>query len=126
VITMEILGRIRRMFLRDGLGYSEIARRTGIARNTVKRWLKGVAVSRRVTATESFASLVIVPVSKADTSLRHRSTADVPHQRSWHRLLRGSNKPSSQTPDGSNGIVVPANIYLSKSRPTATPAGTKG
>ena len=68
MITMEILGRIRRMFLRDGLGYSEIARRTGIARNTVKRWLKGAAVSRRVTATASNASLVVVPASKAATS----------------------------------------------------------
>ena len=65
---MEILGRIRRMFLLDGLGYSEIARRTGIARNTVKRWLKGAAVSRFVTATESFASSVIEPPFKADTS----------------------------------------------------------
>ena len=67
MITMEILGRIRRMFLRDGLGYSEIARRTGIARNTVKRWLKGVAVSRRVTATDSFADSAVVSTSKADT-----------------------------------------------------------
>ena len=67
MITMEILGRIRRMFLRDGLGYSEIARRTGIARNTVKRWLKGVAVSRRVTATESFADSAVVSASKSDT-----------------------------------------------------------
>lgn len=41
MITMEILGRIRRMHLRDGLGYSEIARRTGLSRNTIKRWLKG-------------------------------------------------------------------------------------
>lgn len=41
MITMEILGWIRRMHLRDGLGYSEIARRTGLSRNTIKRWLKG-------------------------------------------------------------------------------------
>jgi len=56
------------MFLRDGLGYSETARRTGIARNTVKRWLKGVAVSRRVDVTESFASSAIELASKTDTS----------------------------------------------------------
>ena len=41
MITMEILGRIRRMHLRDALGFSEIARRTGLSRNTIKRWLKG-------------------------------------------------------------------------------------
>jgi transcriptional regulator with XRE-family HTH domain len=40
---MEILGRIRRMRLRDGLGFSEISRRTGLSRNTVKRWLKDAA-----------------------------------------------------------------------------------
>ena len=40
---MEILGRIRRMHLRDGLGFSEIARRTGLSINTVKRWLKDAA-----------------------------------------------------------------------------------
>jgi transposase len=37
---MQMLGRIRRMRMRDRLGYSEIARRTGLSRNTVKRWLK--------------------------------------------------------------------------------------
>ena len=55
------------MFLRDGLGYSEIARRTGIARNTVKRWLKGAATSRVVTSTESFAKSAFVPAAKSDT-----------------------------------------------------------
>jgi transposase len=37
---MVHLGKIRRMFLRDGMSFSEIARRTGLSRNTVKRWLK--------------------------------------------------------------------------------------
>jgi transposase len=41
---MDMLGRIRRMRMRDKLGYSEIARRTGLSRNTVKRWLKDVEV----------------------------------------------------------------------------------
>ena len=36
---MEMLGRIRRMFYRDGLSRSEIARRTCLSRNTVKKWL---------------------------------------------------------------------------------------
>ncbi len=39
MITMEMLGRIRRMFYRDGLSRSEIARRTGLSRNTIKKWL---------------------------------------------------------------------------------------
>jgi transposase len=37
---MEMLGRIRRMYYRDKLSRSEIARRTGLSRNTVKRWLR--------------------------------------------------------------------------------------
>ena len=37
---MVMFGKIRRMFYRDGLSRSEIARRTGLSRNTVKRWLR--------------------------------------------------------------------------------------
>ncbi|TDS84144.1 helix-turn-helix domain-containing protein, partial [Comamonas sp. JUb58] len=37
---MDMIGKVRRMKLRDQLSLSEIARRTGLARNTVKKWLK--------------------------------------------------------------------------------------
>jgi transposase len=40
VITMEMLGKIRRMYLRDKLSLHEIAKRTGLARNTVRTWLR--------------------------------------------------------------------------------------
>jgi len=40
MITMNLLGKIRRLHYRDALSISEIARRTGLSRNTVKRWLK--------------------------------------------------------------------------------------
>jgi transposase len=40
MITMKELGRIRRWYYRDGLTVSEIARKSGYARNTVKSWLK--------------------------------------------------------------------------------------
>ena len=40
MITMEILGRVRCLHLREGVGFNEIAQRTGPSRNTVKRWLK--------------------------------------------------------------------------------------
>jgi len=40
VITMEMFGKVRRMFYRDSLSRSEIARRTGLSRTTVKKWLK--------------------------------------------------------------------------------------
>jgi transposase len=47
---MEKLGKIRRLYYRDGMTVSEIVRRTGFARNTVKSWLKaaeGVAPAYR-------------------------------------------------------------------------------
>ena len=37
---MEVLGRIRRMSLRDKLSLHEITKRTGLSRNTVRRWLR--------------------------------------------------------------------------------------
>ena len=40
MITMEMLGRIRRMHLRDKLSLHEITKRTGLSRNTVRRWLR--------------------------------------------------------------------------------------
>ncbi len=40
MITMEMLGRIRRMHLRDKLSLHEIAKRTGLSRNTVRSWLR--------------------------------------------------------------------------------------
>ena len=40
MITMEMLGKIRRMYLRDKLSLHEITKRTGLSRNTVRRWLR--------------------------------------------------------------------------------------
>ena len=37
---MEMLGKIRRMYLRDKLSLHEITKRTGLSRNTVRRWLR--------------------------------------------------------------------------------------
>ncbi len=40
MITMEILGRIRRMHMRDKLSLHEIAKRTGLSRNTIRKWIR--------------------------------------------------------------------------------------
>ena len=37
---MAMFGKIRRMYFRDGLTLSEIARRTSLSRNTVKKWIR--------------------------------------------------------------------------------------
>ncbi len=37
---MEILGKIRRMYLRDKLSLHEITKRTGLSRNTIRKWLR--------------------------------------------------------------------------------------
>ena len=37
---MKDLGRVRRLFYWDGVSLSEISKKTGYSRNTVKRWLK--------------------------------------------------------------------------------------
>ena len=36
---MNMLGRVRRLYYRDGLALSEIERRTGITRKTIRSWL---------------------------------------------------------------------------------------
>ena len=37
---MAMLGKIRRLYFRDGLSIKEICRRTSLSRNTVRRWLR--------------------------------------------------------------------------------------
>ncbi|MCA8052080.1 helix-turn-helix domain-containing protein, partial [Burkholderia arboris] len=37
---MGILAKIRRMYFREKVPLREIARRTGLSRNTVRRWLR--------------------------------------------------------------------------------------
>ena len=37
---MEMLGKIRRMYSRDRMSLHEIARRTGLSRNTIRKWLR--------------------------------------------------------------------------------------
>lgn len=38
MITMVMVGKIRRMYFRERLSISEIVRRTSLSRNTVKKW----------------------------------------------------------------------------------------
>src|SRR3546814_4675105 len=37
---MEMLGKIRRMYFRDKLSLHQIAKRTGLSRNTIRKWVR--------------------------------------------------------------------------------------
>jgi transposase len=37
---MEMFGKIRRMYFRDKLSLHEITKRTGLSRNTIRKWLR--------------------------------------------------------------------------------------
>ncbi len=40
MITMEIIGKIRRMYFRDKMSLHEISKRTSLSRNTIRKWLR--------------------------------------------------------------------------------------
>lgn len=40
MISMEMMGKIRRMYFRDRLSLHEITKRTGLARNTIRKWVR--------------------------------------------------------------------------------------
>jgi transposase len=40
VITIEMVGKIRRMYFRDKMSLHEITKRTSLSRNTVRKWLR--------------------------------------------------------------------------------------
>ena len=40
MITMEMIGKIRRMFFRDKKSLHEIAKRTRLSRNTIRKWIR--------------------------------------------------------------------------------------
>ncbi len=40
MITLEILGKVRRLYFRDKLSLREITKRTGLSRNTIREWLR--------------------------------------------------------------------------------------
>lgn len=47
---MDMVGKVRRMKLRDQLSISEIPKRTGLSRKTVKKWLKAAGMRSRDTS----------------------------------------------------------------------------
>ena len=40
MISMEMMGKIRRMYFRDKLSLHQIAKRTGLSRNAIRKWVR--------------------------------------------------------------------------------------
>ena len=47
MITMEMIGKIRRMHVRDKMSERAIAKGTGLSRNTVRKWLQAPENGKR-------------------------------------------------------------------------------
>ena len=76
---MALLGKIRRMFYRDKLSLSEIARRTSLSRNTIKKWLKtpeGVEPKYRRQTNERKLAPYVERLTKALEVDAHRPKRD--------------------------------------------------
>ena len=76
---MDMLGKVRRMRMRDSISISAIAKRTGLARNTIKKWLKapGSVVPKYLREKDlrkiSSFEPVLLQALKAD-QLRHKDS----------------------------------------------------
>ena len=84
MITMEMLGKIRRMHLRDKMSLHTIAKQTGLSRNTLRRWLRepdeaAVPTYRRTPGTGKLsafhAALVLALKADAHRNKQNRRTA---------------------------------------------------
>lgn len=40
MISMKMMGKIRRMYFRDKLSLHQIATRSGLSRNTIRKWVR--------------------------------------------------------------------------------------
>jgi transposase-like protein len=53
MITMDTIGKVKRMHFRDPLSLSDIARRTGLSCNTLEKWVKAPAEATPPVSTRS-------------------------------------------------------------------------
>ena len=61
MITMEMFGKIRRMYFRDKLSLHEISKRTSLSRNTIRKWLREILRGQRRQRTAEEKSLANLP-----------------------------------------------------------------
>lgn len=49
MITMEMFGKVKRMYVRNKKSLREIAKSTGLSRNTVRKWVLEIKQAGRIT-----------------------------------------------------------------------------
>ena len=82
---MELLGKIRRMHVRDKLSVRAISKRTGLSRNTVKKWL---IVPKEVAAPKYTRAKTVGKLAAFTAELEQSLKADECHHRGpWYHLL---------------------------------------
>lgn len=92
MITMKQLGKIRRWYYPDGLTLPEIARKSGLARNTVKNWLKAAEGTepkyRRSVAETKVAPFEAQLVKMLETDARPEDGAEALRRDQGGRIRR--------------------------------------
>ena len=84
MITMDMIGKVRRMKLRDKFSTSAIAKRTGLSRNTVKKWLKAPGSKAPKYSRESSEGRL----SAFEATLEQALTADAHRPRHGRRTAK--------------------------------------
>jgi len=84
VITMDMLGKVRRMKLRDKFSTSAIAKLTGLSRNTVKKWLKAPSTKAPKYSRESSEG----KLSAFEATLEQALTADAHRPKHGRRTAK--------------------------------------
>jgi transposase len=87
VISVAMLAKIRRMHLRDGLSIREVAKRTGLSRNTVRQWLREEGVTEPKYPERSTASVLDAWAEHLEAALRADAHRPVRERRTAKALF---------------------------------------
>ena len=95
---MGMLAKIRRMHFRDGLSLREVARQTGLSRNTLRRWLRRTEVTEPKYPGRKAKSVVDPWAERLRQCLeadRHRAKRDRRTARVLYQAIRAQGYPGS-------------------------------
>jgi transposase len=101
VITVGILAKIRRMYFREKVLLREIARRTGLSRNTVRSWLRQTDAVEPKYSKRVSPSVVAEWAAQLTGWLRadsHRPKRDRRTARFMFEAIRGETRDSGPRP----------------------------